>query len=234
MIENWMDVSNRYRRNVNIEAEKDGRLMEVEELRRISSYANYALQYIVGLHLMGDSERNVKYFSNVPLSHYEFLTLVGQAKIVCDTLGIKSPNFLDVGCGLGTTLMMAKMLDFTPFGLDRCQKYVEVARMMTSKNQVFHQSATTFKHYGDYDVVYWYNPIEDTKMMSQVENKILEESKTPVVLLSAFENKFLDDKDLKDVLVFRKISGTIMYVKCGMEYRDKVSAAMSRIPNVKV
>lgn len=102
--------------------------------------------------------------------------------------GLDRPKFIDVGCGIGTKLVAAREIGFTPTGIDISEKYVAVAKHLLSADDcratryqserrklwaVECRDGKTFDFSG-YHVIYFYCPQCDSKLEEQLEKRILE------------------------------------------------------------
>jgi SAM-dependent methyltransferase len=68
-------------------------------------------------------------------------------------------SFLDVGCGIGTKIHLARMLGWQNVaGIDRYALYVAKARRLCPWADIQVCDAATFARYDEFDVVYMYRP----------------------------------------------------------------------------
>ncbi len=105
-------------------------------------------------------------------------------------------TFLDVGCGVGQKVTIAKALfDFDAYGLELRDQLYRVARQLhkdlfvrrwhqpTRKSQFFKANALTFPRYDQFDLIYFYCPIADHVLQTELEKKILTDAKVGAVIL---------------------------------------------------
>ncbi|CAE7860188.1 unnamed protein product [Symbiodinium microadriaticum] len=97
-------------------------------------------------------------------------------------LGVdKSKKFLEVGCGPGLKLVLAKFFFNEPHGIDIDTQLLTHARYDLGVNASF-QDALTFHRYADYDLIYYYRPFADDEKQEILERKIISEMKAGAIL----------------------------------------------------
>jgi len=92
----------------------------------------------------------------------------------------RSKKFLDVGCGLGTKVMLASSL-FDAYGIDCDERYVTTANSINI-NRVGLADALTFDRYDQFDFIYYYRPIKDSEKYRDLEMKIHKEMKPGAIV----------------------------------------------------
>jgi hypothetical protein len=132
-------------------------------------------------------ERNPCYYPFIPFFDISLLVkLFSSAKKHLYKKGRRHPKFLDVGCGPGTIVVLAKVMGFNPYGIDYMDKYVELAKTAIGAVRVYNSDiqeniikadATTFKRYNEFDVIYYYVPIAAGDIMHKLYVKIMKEMK---------------------------------------------------------
>jgi SAM-dependent methyltransferase len=127
-----------------------------------------------------------------------------------------SIRFLDVGCGIGTKLLLAGQIAreqnsyLYTSGVEINAKYAEFARAFT-KSKITNCDARQFSDYAQFDIVYFYCPFADEKKQRELERIIFNKTKKDVVLIQALKQGKVDPKKLKliygsnDYGVFTKI-----------------------------
>ena len=91
-------------------------------------------------------------------------------------------KFLDVGCGVGTKVLLASQLFSQADGLEYDQHYYAAARRTISANKVKNSriikgDALVFPAYGEYDIIYLYRPFFDLVKQNELEMKIMSKEK---------------------------------------------------------
>ena len=100
-------------------------------------------------------------------------------------------RFLDVGCGIGNIIMLAKYTGFRQahgieFDQSHRKRFLNNNDIYQSGSevQVFWQDAMKFTNYGAYDVVYMYRPIHDYAMQGKLERIVSGTMKKGAYLLA--------------------------------------------------
>lgn len=88
----------------------------------------------------------------------------------------KNRSFLEIGCGPGFKLSLAKFFHDVVHGIEIVPEYVDFAHKMLG-HDVQLQDAMEFDRYGEYDLLYYYRPFADNEMQSDFEHKICEAMK---------------------------------------------------------
>jgi len=104
---------------------------------------------------------------NIP-AFFESLIIVRELLYAESTNGLK---FIDYGCGIGITMLIARKLGFEISGIEYDDKIIEnsLFSIYEPKNPIIKGDLTDKKLYknNQYDVVYYYSPFED--YMKEVE-----------------------------------------------------------------
>lgn len=107
----------------------------------------------------------------------------------------KPKSFLDVGCGLGITLLMAAKIFPETHGIELDKKYVNLIKRkiidhgdrrfdtVAKRIKVFNKNALTFKDYDKYDVIYFYRPIRGD-LEEELEHSIFDGAKKNAVIVA--------------------------------------------------
>lgn len=81
-------------------------------------------------------------------------------------------RFLDVGCGIGTKVSIARSIGFEASGIDISADYIRVAEEVFPDCQFQVANALEFD-YQSFDVIYLYVPLADRELMTQLESRII-------------------------------------------------------------
>lgn len=127
-------------------------------------------------------------------------------------------KFVDVGCGLGHKLLLARSYGLSTSGIEIRKPYAKKCRSLMkqflgyfAKNiKVVNTDAMKFDGYGDFDIVYFYCPIRNHEVELQLEEKIASEVKVGAVVIG-----FMAESFVKGRKNFRRI-GNAVYVKTGI------------------
>jgi len=149
-----------------------------------------------------ETQPNKDYYPCIPMS----LEIVSQQikfvkKYILDTTKdyIYDKTFLDVGCGLGHILLAAGVVQFQTFGIEVNPKALPVwARTKIdfsklekgfdfrnySREVFFLGDALDFPLYSKFDVIYFYIPIQNNKLMLKLSDKIIHDMKEGSILIA--------------------------------------------------
>ena len=137
-----------------------------------------ALQVASGDIIEGDN------FAFVPFPCGAFADLLIEAFFV---LGQdRSKKFLDVGCGIGTKVVLACSF-FDAYGIDYDQKYVDKAHQI-GINRVGFCDALKFDKYENYDLIYYYRPIFNPEIYFNFESLVHKSMKKGSLVAPMFTN----------------------------------------------
>jgi SAM-dependent methyltransferase len=103
-------------------------------------------------------------YPNASFSVLRFMAKLRLIQRLCGT----SLRFLDVGCGLGNKVWIAQTLGFEAYGLEINPKYAEIAGECVGTNRILCHDGVTFPDYGDYDVIYFYNPMPSSELEAAI------------------------------------------------------------------
>lgn len=112
---------------------------------------------------------------------------------------VHSARFLDIGCGGGTKVFAAARHFARCDGLEYDPGYARAGQrtlslIMPGQGEVFEGDALTFENYGDYDVIYFYRPINDHDLLEQMQARVVEQAR-PGTLIVAPYNRELEPRE---------------------------------------
>jgi len=81
-------------------------------------------------------------------------------------------SFLDIGCGIGNIVLLAKQIGFNAYGLEYNKKICSIARRFIGKSYIFRGDMTYFRNYSEYDVLFYYIPIINPEAMRKFATKL--------------------------------------------------------------
>jgi len=95
-----------------------------------------------------------------------------------------SIKFLDIGCGTGITLLIARAFGFNEFGIENDPATLRILETVYDDpgGHIFNMNALDFKNYGDYDVLHIYRPFSSESLEEQLECTIMEQMKPGAIL----------------------------------------------------
>jgi SAM-dependent methyltransferase len=124
-------------------------------------------------------------------------------------------KFLDAGCGIGNIMLLAHTTGFChrihgiEYFDDTYQKAIAWLGMKGLNNnsifKIFRDDILKFKNYGDYDVIYYYRPFEDTKKQDELEKLIENSMKVGAILMPRLKKREGEiRKDKRFINIFEK------------------------------
>lgn len=102
------------------------------------------------------------------------------------------PRFLDVGCGISLTLLMAARFFESVTGLEFDPGYVRAAQDVISRSglndaRILEGDALEFADYGAFDVIYFYQPLRSVKKLVELEKKIIRDARKGTILIAPYQ-----------------------------------------------
>lgn len=132
-------------------------------------------------------------FADIPMRVQKFDLLLSAAYRVLLVLGrTRDARFLDVGCGGATTVFVARRYFPHCDGLEYDADYARAGRRMlevvgADDSRVFEGDGRTFDGYGNYDVIYFYRPLRDDRMLAEMERHIIDSARPGTILIAPYD-----------------------------------------------
>ena len=149
----------------------------------IRTYNSY-FQHILGTDDEGGYKKSNKdHYSFIPTHNIEKIVRTLHYVRTLDTGRNRSRNkFLDCGCGIGNIMMIANSLGFKAYGIEYEKENVELARKLLRNTinpdeQVIYGDIMEYKHYKQYDVIYYYEPLKNHRKQRKFADKIAKDAK---------------------------------------------------------
>lgn len=130
--------------------------------------------------------------ADVPYPFSRFMAHAQAARRVCLSRGTPPPfRFLDVGCGVGLKVLAAQQLFETADGIEVDPGYARLARALLEQpaagsGTVFEADAMSFEDYGNYDVIYLFQPIRDSGAMQALEQRIVRTARPDTLIVAPY------------------------------------------------
>jgi len=120
---------------------------------------------------------------------YDTLQILGE-KLGClpntiDYFNITpTKKFLDVGCGTGLTLHIARALGFDAYGIETDEAALSLLQSTHGiTDRIIIEDALKYSNYKDYDVVFMYRPFNNEDLQRQLETHIMASMKQHGILI---------------------------------------------------
>lgn len=113
----------------------------------------------------------------MPFPVFDFIALTAEA--LPEASGEK---FLDVGCGIGTKMLLAdQIFGLDTFGIERVPEYARQARQLGLA--VTTGDALTWDKYGEFDLIFLNLTFRDPGLQNQLEQKAWSDAKSGAVVI---------------------------------------------------
>ena len=128
---------------------------------------------------------------DIPLAPSVFLANAHAALRLGIAQGRAAMRFIDVGCGGGVKVMLAAEVFAQADGLEYDPGYVAAAQaafrlMSVPRARVFQADAMNFDGYGDYDVIFFYQPMQSAEDLKQLERRIITMAPPGTILIAPY------------------------------------------------
>lgn len=134
-----------------------------------------------------DGRDNAQCTPWMPFPLFDFIALVAEA--LPETTG---SAFLEVGCGIGTRMLVAhELYGLDCHGIDRVPEYVaQVSKRLPGAPggpavTAEVADALSWEGYGDYDLVWFNRPFNDAALQRQLEARVWEAMRPGAVVIAA-------------------------------------------------
>ena len=186
-----------------IDLKQSGNSMELRVIRRLDE----AIKNMVDRVSISDRRAEAYYrghYPYIPLNNATFQALLGKAKQHIKIKSKHRPRFLDIGCGIGTKVLIASEMGFNASGLEYDKVYYQWAKQITLE-KCTKGNALEYTKYGEFDCLYFYCPLADEMGQLALEERIAEQMRPGAVLIAVHGK-----------------NGTRSWKKMGLELLDSV------------
>lgn len=113
---------------------------------------------------------------------YERLPLIDFLPLLREAGEAGGRTFMDIGCGIGTNLLMVYLMGWKVIGIDHHAPYLDSAAKLVPEATLILSNAFDVESF-DADVVYMYRPMVSAGDEDRLENHVLSRMKTGATLL---------------------------------------------------
>jgi len=125
---------------------------------------------------------------------YEQIRLARQSLLKSGTLD-RSPTFIDIGCGIGNIMLLAELMEFTVFGIEKDLGSLQIARSLVGRSAVSEEDIWNFTRLDEFDVVYYFRPFCEKSRQLAFEQRIEDSLKPGAILIANRKMSHAIDKD---------------------------------------
>lgn len=184
----------------------------------LSEVVRSYIRFISSSYKIGDC-----YKSRAGISHYGF--------VPADTMSISytllrlyhrmesekgKHKFLDIGCGIGNIVLLAHEIGFDAYGLEYDEKIYDIAKGIVGKDHIFLGDMTSFRRYGEYDVLYYYQPMVNLDAMDKFGKRLVRVVKPGAYVIPRIGDWAISkSKEFKSVKLFPGKNNGPIYRKKG-------------------
>jgi SAM-dependent methyltransferase len=98
--------------------------------------------------------------------------VLDQLRVAWSRTPARSPRFLECGSGFGFVAALAREVGFSVTAIEIEPSYIEISRRLFPSVRVEEADLTTFDRFGDFDVIYYYNPFADDEVQARFERRV--------------------------------------------------------------
>lgn len=97
---------------------------------------------------------------------------------------------IDIGCGIGNILLIAELLEFAVFGIEKDPASLRIARNLVGETLVAEIDIWTFERLADFDVLYYFRPFCEKTRQVKFERLVEQQCKPGAILIA---NRKMDE-----------------------------------------
>jgi hypothetical protein len=178
----------------------------------------------------GESKKDKTGYPFIPNNTNHFLTqLLGLKKYICiknngyhpENGYIPMLKFLDCGCGIGFTVLLAGIAGFDSHGIELNSKLIKVANVLNYPQKTIKRAnVLTYAEYSEYDIIYFYCPLRNRKLEEKFEEKVEKDMKVGAYLIANLKASMKIIKDSRFKLIHGNLNG----------YRDWIFKKVKKCP----
>lgn len=129
-----------------------------------------------------DSRREMGHYHFIPRSSESALRMLTHTFRYLGPKMRSKPKFLDCGCGVGNIVLLAHFVGFDAYGIEYDALTLNRGRRLISqfglqRTRLMHGDILEFSEYHEYDLLYGYCPMVDSKLEKQFEQKLRRDMK---------------------------------------------------------
>ena len=95
-----------------------------------------------------------------------------------------SLKFIDIGCGIGNILLLAELMEFEVFGIEKDTGSLAIARELVGEASVRQEDIWNYTKLDEFDVVYYFRPFCEKTQQLKFEQRIEDHLKPGAILIA--------------------------------------------------
>jgi SAM-dependent methyltransferase len=104
-------------------------------------------------------------------------------------------TFMDVGCGIGNVLLLAELMEFTVYGIEKDEYPCTIAKKLLGDDCVAQDDIWQFARFADFDVIYYFRPFAEKQLQLRFEKLIEDQLKPGGILIANRKMDLAIDQD---------------------------------------
>lgn len=93
-------------------------------------------------------------------------------------------SFIDIGCGIGNILLLAELMEFDVFGIEKDSASFDIAQKLVGDEYVSQEDIWNFNRLNQFDVVYYFRPFSEKTMQLKFEQHVEDQLKPGAILIA--------------------------------------------------
>jgi 2-polyprenyl-3-methyl-5-hydroxy-6-metoxy-1,4-benzoquinol methylase len=139
---------------------------------------------------------SIRHTANDTTTEYPFVPMdtrqaYDQIKMAQGLVDVKNPTFIDVGCGIGNVMLMAELMEFTVYGIEKDEYPFKIAQKLMGEECVSPDDIWQFDRFDQFDVIYYFRPFSEKSLQHKFE-ALMEEKLKPGGILIANRKMNMD------------------------------------------
>lgn len=126
------------------------------------------------------------------------------------------PNsFMDLGCGIGNTLIVAKQLGYAVSGVEINEKYLKVAQELLPNDKIEHGDLLTWLPSEQSDIVFMYKPFHNDELWIEFMHRLVNEMfpDRQIIISSLSMGTFTNRNDPNYIPELQELSPSIYQIR---------------------
>lgn len=93
-------------------------------------------------------------------------------------------RFIDIGCGIGNVMLLAELMEFEVFGIEKDEVPFQTACQLLGEDLVAQYDIWDFDRYHEFDLIYYFRPFPGRETQTRFEKMVEDELKPGGILIA--------------------------------------------------